>query len=316
MNDLVVQQTHLPVTAVIDRLATIQELMKAAMTPGLDYGTIPGTGSKPTLLKPGAEKLCVMFKLCPRYETVKKFDGGHLIVDSICTITDLSGNVLGQASAICTTHESKYAWRKAERVCPSCGKAAIIKGKEEYGGGWLCWAKKGGCNAKFPTGDQSIESQPQGRVANEDLADSYNTVVRIAEKRAWIAAVRLVTGASALFDEESPDYFETPEPAAPKAAEPTKAEPGGITPAQWKEICPNETVGKMVLYRFNAAKPREIRTDQYEEAKLYSRLVREIGPSANLAEQVCSFAKVQFLDKIPADQLRAALDFVANPHSF
>jgi hypothetical protein len=33
--------------------------------------------------------------------------------------------------------------------CPTCGVNAIIKGKEEYGGGWLCFKKKGGCGDKF-----------------------------------------------------------------------------------------------------------------------------------------------------------------------
>jgi hypothetical protein len=56
-------------------------------------------------------------------------------------------------------------------------------------------------------------------VPNPDLPDSYNTVIRMAEKRALVAAVRMVTGSSSLFEEEMPDDGETdPEPArqAPK----------------------------------------------------------------------------------------------------
>ena len=34
-------------------------------------------------------------------------------------------------------------------LCPECGQPAIIKGKEEWGGGWVCWKKEGGCGAKF-----------------------------------------------------------------------------------------------------------------------------------------------------------------------
>lgn len=37
--------------------------------------------------------------------------------------------------------------------CPSCGKNAIIKGKKDYGGGYLCFKKKNGCGAKFKTLD-------------------------------------------------------------------------------------------------------------------------------------------------------------------
>jgi len=36
--------------------------------------------------------------------------------------------------------------------CPRCGVVgSIIKGKAEYGGGYLCFKKKGGCGAKFET---------------------------------------------------------------------------------------------------------------------------------------------------------------------
>ena len=36
------------------------------------------------------------------------------------------------------------------RPCPKCGVVGhLMKGKEEYGGGWLCYKKNGGCNAKF-----------------------------------------------------------------------------------------------------------------------------------------------------------------------
>lgn len=35
-------------------------------------------------------------------------------------------------------------------ACPKCGKVKpVIKGKEEYGGGWVCFKKKGGCGATW-----------------------------------------------------------------------------------------------------------------------------------------------------------------------
>ena len=48
--------------------------VKAQMTKDIDYGVIPGT-RKPTLLKPGAEKLCRLFNLRPILEII------HSIVD-------------------------------------------------------------------------------------------------------------------------------------------------------------------------------------------------------------------------------------------
>ena len=238
----VVSQSYLPATkqavdAVVERMGFIQALMKRAMVQGIDYGQIPGTGSKPTLLKPGAEKICVMFRLCPKYTTQKHWDGPHLTVETVCSICDLDGNELGQASSMCSTREAKYAWRKGERLCPKCGKPAIIKGKAEYGGGWVCFTKKGGCNAKFADADKSITGQSVERVENTDLADSYNTVLRIAEKRAYIAAVRLVTASSALFDEEVPDaehvHEPEPEPAKPEPPKPAEKQMTAADKIAW-----------------------------------------------------------------------------------
>jgi hypothetical protein len=218
----------LSVTQVKNRLDNITELMKSAMVPAVDFGAIPGTAGKPTLLKPGAEKLCVMFQLAPAYRTEKTFHAdGHLTVECVCVVHHApTGGVLGEASAMCTTREAKYAYRKAERVCPECGKAAIIKGKAEYGGGWLCWKKKDGCDAKFDDDDSAITGQSVGRVPNPDLADAYNTVLRIAEKRALVAAVRLVTGASAIFDEEQAEH----EPAAESSPAPAASKPPAKAP--------------------------------------------------------------------------------------
>ena len=61
----------LPTQAVIQHVAAIQDIMRKVMKDGEHYGKIPGCGDKPTLLKPGAEKLAMTFRLCPRiYEEV------------------------------------------------------------------------------------------------------------------------------------------------------------------------------------------------------------------------------------------------------
>ena len=48
--------------------------VQAQMRANIDYGVIPGT-KKPTLLKPGAEKLCRLFNLRPILEII------HSVVD-------------------------------------------------------------------------------------------------------------------------------------------------------------------------------------------------------------------------------------------
>jgi hypothetical protein len=232
------EPTDLPMLStaqVLHRLDGINDLMSKAMVPAVDYGSIPGTGGKPTLLKPGAEKLCVLFQFAPAYRTEKTYHpDGHLTVECVCTIHHApTGGRLGEAAAMCTTRESKYAYRGGARVCPECGKPAIKKSKfpprDDPNGqpGFYCYGKVGGCGVNFAADDERVTSQPEGRVPNPDLADAYNTVLRIAEKRALVAAVRLVTGASAIFDEEQGEHDDAPaeSPARPSASKPQAPPP-------------------------------------------------------------------------------------------
>ena len=199
----------------VARLDVIREAMDHAMKRDVDYGVIPGT-DKPALLKPGAEKLGVLFQLDVQLVNEKVWGpGDHLTVMSHATVFHApTGARLGYGEGLCSTREKKYAYRKQERTCPTCGKASVIKGKAEYGGGWLCWKKRDGCGATFTDGSQEIESQPVGEVDNPDLPDLWNTMVKMAEKRARVDAVLAVTGASALFtqdvDEQQPPVESAP----------------------------------------------------------------------------------------------------------
>ena len=58
--------TMLKPDRIIERSKAIHAIMKEAMKDGIDYGVIPGCGSKPTLLKPGAEKLLMVFQVAPK----------------------------------------------------------------------------------------------------------------------------------------------------------------------------------------------------------------------------------------------------------
>ena len=211
-------ERHVPAAAVtvtpelsaddlVKRLDIIRDASERAMQQDVDYGVIPGTGSKPTLLKPGAEKLAVLFQLDVQLVNEKIWGpGDHLTVMSRATVFHApTGQRLGFGEGTCSTKEKKYGKRKQERTCPNCGKAAIIKGKAEYGGGWVCFKKKDGCGAKFRDEDTAITEQSVGEVENPDLADTWNTVVKMAEKRARVDAVLAVTGASALFTQDVED---------------------------------------------------------------------------------------------------------------
>jgi hypothetical protein len=208
----------------VERLAVIKDAMEKAMVDGVDYGKVPGT-DKPTLLKPGAEKLGVLFQLDIQPDCEKTWGpGDHLtVVTRAVAYHAPTGARLGRGEGICTTRERKYAYRKQERTCPTCGAQAIIKGKAEYGGGWVCWKKRGGCDAKFPDGAPEIEGQEAGEIDNPDLPDLWNTVVKMSEKRARIDVVLAVTGASALFTQDLDDQVEQGQQSTGTATKSTPA---------------------------------------------------------------------------------------------
>jgi hypothetical protein len=207
---------ELSVKAVMAQVQKIQELMKLVMKENEHYGKIPGT-DKPTLLKAGAEKLGFVFRLVATYD-VNEHDlgNGHREYRVLCTVKKMgTGEVVGQGVGVCSTLESKYRWRNQNRKCPVCGAETIIQGKEEFGGGWLCWKKKGGCGAKFPPEDARINGQAVGKVENTDIADVYNTVLKIGKKRAHVDAMITSCAASDIFtqDLEEMQVTETARPA-------------------------------------------------------------------------------------------------------
>ena len=102
------------VQQVLGQVALIQQIMGAAMKDGEHYGKIPGCGDKPTLLKPGAEKLCLTFRLAPTYDVDERtLDRGHREYRVQCTLSSiLTGAFIGQGVGICSTMEAKYRFRQ------------------------------------------------------------------------------------------------------------------------------------------------------------------------------------------------------------
>jgi hypothetical protein len=179
----------------------------------VDYGVIPGTGTKPTLLKPGAEKLCSFFGLEPYFNQVAETvdwtgeaHGGEMFYYIRYRAELRRGDrLLGSGEGSCNSWESKYRWRQGRRKCPRCGQEAIIVGKEQYGGGWVCWKQKQGCGAQFKDDDPAIKGQTVGRIPNPDIADAVNTIQKMAQKRALVAAVLIATGASEFYTQDIED---------------------------------------------------------------------------------------------------------------
>jgi hypothetical protein len=215
------------IEAAVERYNTITEFVSRVLRRDVDYGMIPGT-DKLTLLKPGAEKLTTFFGLSTRFQLIERIEDwtgadheGEPFFYYLYRCQLYRGELLiAAADASCNSRETKYRYREAQRVCPECSQAAIIKGKEEYGGGWLCFRKKGGCGAKFMTGDAVIESQQVGRIPNPDIADQVNTIQKMSQKRALVAGCLLAVNASEFFTQDVEDMMIGP---APLAASPPPA---------------------------------------------------------------------------------------------
>jgi hypothetical protein len=224
MNELTTTNEQMPIEELSARIATVKVMMKELLQANIDYGVIPNTNDKPVLLKPGAEKLCQLFHLAPHFVTnIDRIKNEHINVYVKCELRHIKSNeTWATGSACCSTLETKYRYRKVQRLCPKCNVAAIIKGRVEYGGGWVCFAKHGGCGAKYNDNDRAITNQVTGRVENEDIADQYNTVIKMAEKRAYIAATLFATASSGLFTQDREAQVAPTSPPATSQAPPQK----------------------------------------------------------------------------------------------
>ncbi len=200
---------EMSVQAIVDRKRKILEVMDAVMKEGEHYGKIPGCGDKPTLLKPGAEVLATVFGLAPEFDIAERDLGnGHREYRIVCTLRHIaSGCSLGQGVGICSTMESKYRWRAGGRKCPDCGVAAIKKSKFENTA-WYCHAKTGGCGAQWRHGDpqsKEFDEADVERTENPDIADVYNTVLKMAKKRAQVDVTLTAVGASDILTQDIED---------------------------------------------------------------------------------------------------------------
>jgi predicted RNA-binding Zn-ribbon protein involved in translation (DUF1610 family) len=217
-NEIVVSENTFlaPAVAVQDALIAYQakkDLIDKIMRSGVDYGTIPGS-TKATLLKAGAEKATSFFGLSAVFkdaEVVEDWNGDNhngepfFYYRRTCELWRGDRKV-ASVDGSCNSWEKKYRYRSAEKVCPECGKSAIIKGKQEYGGGWVCFKKKDGCGAKFADNDPAITSQESGQIKNPDVADLVNTILKMADKRALVAATLIATGLSEYFTQDIEDF--------------------------------------------------------------------------------------------------------------
>jgi hypothetical protein len=212
------------VRGTMDALKAIRTFIKNEFVVNLDFGVIPGTGGKPTLYQPGAQKTAMYFNAAPDHQ-VERHELGNGHVEFVATTRFIhrgTGAMIGSGVGSCSSMEKKYRYRGSSRKCPKCGAEAIIKGRQEYGGGWICYDKKGGCKAKFKDNDPAISGQSAVEVENPDIWDTRNTVLKMAVKRSFVSAALSLGCLAELFTQDIGDTYDVedePEPA-PRPREP------------------------------------------------------------------------------------------------
>ena len=110
------------------RIKMLQEFVRDQMVDGEDYGVIPGTGSKPTLLKPGAEKLNAIFGLAPIVEItnrVEDWDSGFVAYEvKVTLLNKRTTNVEAEGVGACNSRERKYKNQDAANIANTILKMA------------------------------------------------------------------------------------------------------------------------------------------------------------------------------------------------
>lgn len=89
----------------------LEQFIKSQMHENEDYGRIPGC-PKPSLFKPGAEKLAILYGFSPRLEILKElqdWDKGFFYYEIKCTlVSKRSGHIVAEGIGSCNSKEKKY----------------------------------------------------------------------------------------------------------------------------------------------------------------------------------------------------------------
>lgn len=224
----------------------IGELMKSILRPGVDYISIDG--ERPCLRKAGAETLCAAFSLAPSLSSITTEDDVVRVVQ---------------------VWDTEYVGRRKTRVPTD----AQIRGRFEALS--TCRIL---CGDRFLGQASGSCSSLERQYLRQDQYDLRNTIIKMAEKRALVAAVLIVTGASRVFTQDlddrppnqngrrwgrptPPPPVDSPPPSDPGPVEPPPPDSPPASTSYWQEQI------------------RACRSDEEIDA-LRDRMNREMPPAA------------------------------------
>ncbi len=172
----------------VQKIRTLQSTLKNILTENHDYGKIPGCGEKPTLLKPGAEKILMAMGITATYELLEhteNFDKLGFFAYTVKCILNKNGIKITEGLGHANSKEKKWAYEYVyEKDLPEGADKSLLK-KKEFN------SKTSGTFYKY-----EVEA---------DACSKANTILKMAKKRAQIDAVLSVASLSEIFTQDFDD---------------------------------------------------------------------------------------------------------------
>ena len=168
------------ISTTMNKIAQMQLVVQKTLKEGHDFGEVPGT-NKPTLLKPGGEKICMLFGLNPEYDflqIVEDYDKEFFSYNIRCTLYR-NGQPVAQGVGSCNSKEKKYRFINVDAI-PSTYVGSSEEITDKYG------------RTKY-------------KINNPDICSLVNTILKMAKKRAFIDAVLQVASLSEVFTQDLED---------------------------------------------------------------------------------------------------------------
>lgn len=171
------------VTGTLNKISKFQGIVNKTLKKDQDYGVITGT-SKPTLLKPGAEKILMLLGLTSEYDIIEKvedYEKGIFAYTIKCTLLK-NGLKITEGVGSCNSKEDKYRyrWVKEPELPPDTYKDDLKTKDNGYG-------------------------KILYRIENDEIYSQANTILKMAKKRAQIDATLTVGALSQIFTQDIED---------------------------------------------------------------------------------------------------------------
>ena len=223
------------------RYKEIVEFVKDLMVEDRDFGTIPGT-AKPTLYKPGAEKLTTFFGLSKEFELVSEIEDWDrpLFYYRYRSRLSRGNHMIAEGDGSANSMEDRYRWRwLPEARLPKDFDETEVEAREiklvefefayekrettgQYGKPESYWQKfdeaiDGKTIRRYDKQARSGKTFSaleiggwEYRIENPDPYSLINTLQKMAQKRAFIAATLLAVNASEFFTQDLEDMAPAP----------------------------------------------------------------------------------------------------------